>query len=78
MESFYKELSHDTICNITQEPQELQQYNCTRGFIGKSTKNKIIYHHCCLELYFYKNRVSTLSLQQRPPLPLFKELDYWS
>ena len=26
----------DTICNITKEPQELQRFNCTCGFIDKS------------------------------------------
>ena len=32
-----KKVRFDTICNITQEPQGLQRFNRTDGFIGKST-----------------------------------------
>ncbi len=32
-----KNFSFNTICNITQEPQELQRYNRASRFIGKST-----------------------------------------
>ena len=31
-----KNFCFDTICNITQETQDLQGYNCASGFIGKS------------------------------------------
>ncbi len=34
--SFYEELRFNTICNITQEPQELQRYNRACRFIDKS------------------------------------------
>ncbi len=35
--SFMKSFRFDTICNITQEPQELQRYNCAyHGFLSKS------------------------------------------
>ena len=34
--SFYEELSFNTICNITQEPQELQRHNRPCRFMGKS------------------------------------------
>ncbi len=32
-----KNFRFNTICNITQEPQELQRYNRACRFIGKST-----------------------------------------
>ncbi len=31
-----KNFRFNTICNITQEPQELQRYNRACGFIGES------------------------------------------
>ncbi len=37
-----KKFCFDTIWIITQEPQELQGYNCARGFIAKSAVIK--YH----------------------------------
>ncbi len=41
--SFYEELLfRDYICNINQEPQDLQIFNCACGFIGKSAVVK--YH----------------------------------
>ncbi len=33
---FMKNFHFNTICNITQEPRELQTYICACGFIGKS------------------------------------------
>ncbi len=33
---FMKNVCFDTICNITQEPQELHRYDCVCGFIRKS------------------------------------------
>ena len=40
---FMKSFRIDTICNSTQEQQELQRYNNTYGFIDKST----CCDHCC-------------------------------
>ena len=37
-----KNFRFKTICNITQEPQNLQTFNCACGFIGKSAVIK--YH----------------------------------
>ncbi len=37
---FMKNFRSDTICNITQEPQELERYNCACGFICKSAVTK--------------------------------------
>ena len=37
-----KNFRFDTIYNITQEPQELQRYNCAYGLMGKSAVIK--YH----------------------------------
>ncbi len=36
MGRFMKNFRFNTICNITQEPQELQRYNHACRFIGKS------------------------------------------
>ncbi len=36
-----KFIRFDIICNITQEPRELQRFNCDSGFIGKSTAIKL-------------------------------------
>ncbi len=36
MGRFMKNFRFNTICNITQEPQELQRHNCACRFIGKS------------------------------------------
>ncbi len=55
MRHFMNIFRFDTICNITQEPQELQRFNSTCCFIGKSatikfhpllTKNKGINGNC--------------------------------
>ncbi len=35
-ESFMKNFRFDTICNITQEPQEYAEIHCDCEFIGKS------------------------------------------
>ncbi len=37
---FMKNFRFNTICNITQEPQELQRYNRACRFIGKSAVMK--------------------------------------
>ena len=37
---FMKNFHYDTICNILQESQELQRFNCACGFISKSAVSK--------------------------------------
>ncbi len=36
-----KNFRFNTICNITQKPPELQRFNCTCGFLSKSTATKL-------------------------------------
>ena len=37
---FMKNFHFNTICDLTQEPQQLQSYDCVCGFIGKSAMIK--------------------------------------
>ncbi len=51
-----KNFSFNTICNITQEPQELQRYNRACMFIGKSVVMK------CHQLLSEVTSINTRSL----------------
>ena len=55
---FMKNFRFDTLCNITQEPQELQILNNAFGFIGKPVMINVT--NCCHKLQVLAaNRVST-------------------
>ena len=67
---FMKNFHFDAICNITQEPQELQRFNCACGFISKST---VIRYHQLLSTVISSNgkshvdQLSTASSYNTPP-----------
>ncbi len=67
-----KNFRFNTICNITQEPQELQIYNRVCGFIGKSA---VIKCHQVLSKVTSINRRSLfdqLATEQTPSICILK------
>ncbi len=61
---FMKNIRFNTICNITQEPQELQRYNRACRFIGKSTVIKC--HQVLSKVTSIKQEIAFRPVSNRP------------